>query len=583
MDLSFEQRLLRFLTLEEDDERRSHEDLRALSVEERVLEGECIQNAVLEDQRGDTWRFRVDENVSKFRSGDAVLVGDGVDFEAAVGLAYGGFDARAGLLVLRRDRFQRVDIPLEIGQSYCIDRRPLGLRGRLQDVVRAGFAEPTLAAALEGRLQLAHDEARLERARAHLQACGLNPSQVEAGAAAIAAERLALIQGPPGTGKTRLLAEILHALCSKGCRIALSAFTHRAVDNVLLALRRIDRDLPLVKLGHARARDSALAGAGVRFLDPRGPLPPQGVVVAGTCFALAKLPPKRTFHYTVFDEAAQMPMPHAIAGMLLSGRWLMLGDHQQLPPVITARHADREVATSVFEHLAGHYGSHLLEVTYRMNDQVCAVVGEAFYGGVLRSAPGVAERRMPFVPGGALDEVLDPARSAVLARVDHLQPGTRSPEEAALIADLVAELTQRHGISHQEIAVIAPFRAQVRAIRSALQRRLGSAGDSVLVDTTERIQGQEREVVLISLAAGDPDTLQERAQFFYSTRRLNVALSRARTKVVLVASRGAFEALPRDPDSLRAASTFKRLWHRLPHVDLTAVYGASQLVDAAAP
>ena len=194
------------------------------------------------------------------------------------------------------------------------------------------------------------------------------------------------------------------------------------------------------------------------------------------------------------------------------------------------------------------------------------------YGGALSPAPEVAGRRMPFVPGGSLDEVLDPERSAVLARVDHLQPGMRSTEEGNLVADLVSEVVTRHGVAPGQVAVVAPFRAQARVIRSALQRKQLRGIDDIMVDTTERMQGQEREVMIVSLAVGDPDTLDARASFFYSVNRLNVALSRGRTKVVLVASRGAFEALPRDPDSLRAASLFKRLYRMLPHVDLTRVY-----------
>jgi len=94
-----------------------------------------------------------------------------------------------------------------------------------------------------------------------------------------------------------------------------------------------------------------------------------------------------------------------------------------------------------------------------------------------------------------------------------------------------------------------------------------------VVDTVERIQGQEREAVIVSLAAGDPDSLRDRSKFFFSANRLNVALSRARTKAVLVASDGAFRALPMDPESLAVASLFKDLRAALPEVDLTAVYG----------
>jgi DNA replication ATP-dependent helicase Dna2 len=195
-----------------------------------------------------------------------------------------------------------------------------------------------------------------------------------------------------------------------------------------------------------------------------------------------------------------------------------------------------------------------------------------FYGGALRPAAGVAARRLAFAPGGALDEVFDPARGVVLARVDHEQPGMRSGEEAELVADLVAEAARRHRVPLGEIAVVAPFRAQVRAIRSAVQKRALGGDEQLVVDTVERIQGQEREVVIVSLASGDPDSLAQRASFFYSTNRLNVALSRARTKAILVGARGAFEALPHDVDSLRGAAAFRRLAAMVPQVDLTKVY-----------
>ena len=571
MDISFEQRLQRMLWREEEGEARSVKDLRALSAEERVLEGECIHAAVFRGRAGtDAFDFSVTENMSKFREGDALLVGDGVDFEAAAPLVFDRYDGKEHVLRLRRDPFARSEpVELVAGANYCIDRRPLGLRGRLQDVVRAGFANDRIRQLLEGTLQPQRDEERGVRAREHMADRGLNAGQLDAAVAAIAAEDLALIQGPPGTGKTRLLAEVLVALCSRGCRIALSAFTHRAVDNVLLAVRKLDPDLPLVKLGNKN--DEELRRANVRSANPRrGGLPRSSCVVGGTSFALAKLPGDEVFHFTVFDEAGQLPIPHAIAGMLLSRRWIFVGDHAQLPPVITSHHADREATQSVFELLQGHYGSHLLDETYRMNDAVCDVVGRSFYGGRLRSA--VPDRRVPFVPGGALDEVLEPERAVVIARVDHLQPGMRSTEEATLVADLAYDLRARHGVPAEEIAVLAPFRAQVRAVRSAMQRKAVPDQGDIVVDTVERMQGQEREVVLISLAVGDADTLSHRASFFFSTNRLNVAISRARSKVVIVASRGAFDGLPMDPDSLRAASLFKQLFRDLPQVDLTSVY-----------
>ena len=145
---------------------------------------------------------------------------------------------------------------LENTAEYVVDRRSLGLRGRLREVVEAAFGDATLRSVLSGDHQVERDAARRERAVERLRQAGLNDAQVEAGAAAIATQSLALVQGPPGTGKTRLLAEVVVALCAAGCRIALCAFTHRAVDNAVLAIREVaDRaglDLPIVKLGKPR-------------------------------------------------------------------------------------------------------------------------------------------------------------------------------------------------------------------------------------------------------------------------------------------------------------------------------------------
>ena len=120
--------------------------------------------------------------------------------------------------------------------------------------------------------------------------------------------------------------------------------------------------------------------------------------------------------------------------------------------------------------------------------------------------------------------------------------------------------------------MIAPFRAQVRQLRTAIQHKELTGSEDLVVDTVERIQGQEREVVIISLTAGDPREVKARGAFHLSLNRLNVALSRARTKAVLVASAHAFLALPHDAEGLRMASRCKELRDRLHAVDLSRLY-----------
>jgi len=292
-------------------------------------------------------------------------------------------------LICGLDPFRRdVEPQFEVGATYVLDRRPLGLTGRLRDAVRATFASKMLTDVLAGRHQVKRDDARHGRAVAFLQETELNKAQVAAGAAAIATESLALVQEPPGTGKTRLLATVVSALTARSCRIAFCAFTHRAVDNALMAIRAEAPDLPIYKLSSSSSENRArMRAANIQLIDARrGRFPDQGCVVAGTCFQLAKLHERERFHYAVFDEAGQLPIPHALPGMLRANRWLFFGDHQQLLPVVTTAEADRGAAVSIFEHLHEHYGSTLLDTTYRMNDGVCRLISQTFYNDQLHPA-----------------------------------------------------------------------------------------------------------------------------------------------------------------------------------------------------
>ena len=578
MELTLQQRLLRYLAREQEGEKHAHREMRMQPIDMRVHDGDCIHDAVYLGREGNSHTFACKENCSKFRTGDKVAVGDGHDLDAAVPMMYGGYEPTAGVLRLEVDSYMRTArVEFSEGRSYCVDRRPFGGKDAMIDAVRNAFEWPMLASALEGSLRLTEDAGRRERARAALSARGLNAAQVEAGSAAIAAEQLALIQGPPGTGKTRLLAEVVAALAMKGCRIALCAFTHNAVDNALLAIRRVAPELDLAKIGGdtggVEESRVELRRARVRLGDSRRMyLPEERTVIAGTCFQFAKLSRDMSFHFAVIDEAGQMPIPHALPVMLRGKKWMFFGDHQQLPPVATAEHKDREAAESIFARLHRLYGGHMLDTTYRMNDGVCRLISETYYGGKLRSADGVAERRLKFVAGGKLDEALDPAHPVVWLRVDHQQPGSRSHEEAHAVADVVADLIRQHGVPPREIAVIAPFRAQVQLMRAAIAtKELPEIGDLV-IDTVERIQGQEREAVVVSLTAGDPEEARGRGAFHLNENRLNVAISRARNKVVVVASKHTFLSVPEDVDAMRTASRCRELRDRMTMVDVTRLY-----------
>ena len=378
-----------------------------------------------------------------------------------------------------------------------------------------------------------------------------------------------LIQGPPGSGKTHRLAHAVAAMARDGERVLVTAHTHRAVNQALRRIAEVAPDVEVVKAGKVAGADDlrrtrVVSAPSMRRL-PRGDGRPR--VIGTTVFGLRSawdLPP---FDRVVFDEAAQIPLAYAPCAMLCGGRFLLVGDHRQLGPIVVGDHDEPLAGRSLFEHLAESYEPELLRTTWRMNAGINAFPSRAFYGGLLEPSPEAAARRFAATPGGPFDACFDPETPAVLALVDHEGFRTRCEPEARAVADLAADLLARQGLPAADLAIVSPYRAQLRLIRTLLRRRVSAPRPLPVIDTVERIQGQEREAVIVSLCASDPEWLaSDQAQFFFSPNRLNVTLTRARTKLVVVASPRLFDAFPHRLESLANADRFRRLKAALPNV-----------------
>jgi DNA replication ATP-dependent helicase Dna2 len=128
-----------------------------------------------------------------------------------------------------------------------------------------------------------------------------------------------------------------------------------------------------------------------------------------------------------------------------------------------------------------------------------------------------------------------------------------------MIAEMLVALCEG-GVAPEKIAVVTPYRRQARRIRARLQQlHTGFLWRACLIDTVERMQGQEREVVLVSLCASEFSFLHQNAEFIYDPRRLNVAATRARTKLVILASRALSDFRPGEVDLMDDLDTLKGL------------------------
>jgi DNA replication ATP-dependent helicase Dna2 len=235
-------------------------------------------------------------------------------------------------------------------------------------------------------------------------------------------------------------------------------------------------------------------------------------------------------------------------GMLAGSKYVFIGDENQLPPVTIFSAPDLK-QTSIFTYLTGHGNETMLNITYRLNDVLADWPSRTFYNHELKPSEKAASRRLHLSPEPTRwDFVLDPEAPAVFLDLCHQNTTVRSRIEAETVVELILSLLMRD-VSPEDIGVVVPYRAQSRLIRSLL-RRIIEDEDTVkklVVDTVERMQGQEREVVIVSFATASPKFAAQMAEFLFQPQRLNVAVTRPRTKLILVGSHSMLSADQYDP------------------------------------
>lgn len=419
-------------------------------------------------------------------------------------------------------------------------------------------------------------------------------------------EPVRLVQGPPGSGKSRTLglavvARLVAAATEgRALRVAVTAKTHSAVQVALDSIARAWSawiaagsavplaltDLPIVKLGGSSVTPR---GVNVRWAEPRkGPkelraLLDGTVVFGGTpggLSALLETTQRKTrwsglFDLLLIDEASQMSLPEGLlAASTLHdrGHLIVVGDHRQMSPIITHswQHAVGSLAQwapnrSLFKWLLdAHAPVVALDESFRLHRDHAAFLQQAIY-----HADGIHfhSRRTELLPRHTFTEPFVNAVlqwDAPLIVVEHHERTSRQSNEleAALVAELV-RASQELGLDPRDgIGVVVPHRAQ----KAALRARLPELASADSIDTVERFQGGERDMIIVACTASDPDYIMAEAEFLMDPQRLNVALSRARKKLIVVAAATVFGALPIDLPIFERAELWKRLHaHVSPH------------------
>ena len=545
---------------------------------DRLAKGQCQRFLKLEPgpESGTLWAY-TDGSDSRFREGDLVCLHGGSPLTAMIAreAAFEAEDEERWLLRVR----QAAAVARAFGDTPCYaDPDDFDLSKYYDEVLDdIGQAMPPsrahymLMPLLDGRISDAFDPRDFEEAEATALAEGLNAAQAEAVGKIVAAEQVACIQGPPGTGKTRVLALAARLLVERGERVLVTSHTHMAINNALNKIAA--QGVKVAKIGRGT---QALGLEGVSGADSFAEWhgrPEGGYVVGATPFATCTYRLENCeFDTVIFDEASQVTLPMALMAMRRGSRFVFIGDQKQLPPVLLARSVLEDIPGSIFAKLTAHnVDSVMLTDTYRLNAELTAWPSRAFYGGRLRAAGPNRMRKLVLdgQPGDdPFDAVLrDPASAIFIPTTDPLAR-SRNPQDAERVASL-CEAALAGGLAPHQIGIVTPFRAHGRTVRRVLVARLGwHAAQAIVADTVERMQGQERELVLLSLATGNLRFLAAIAGFFFQPERLNVSVTRAMTKLVIIGPELPPEFAALDDEMGRWLDLYRSLLAQARRIDL---------------
>ena len=410
----------------------------------------------------------------------------------------------------------------------------------------------------------------------------LNPTQEKAVNEVLRAKDVTVVHGPPGTGKTTTLVEAIYQTLHRETQVLVCAQSNMAVD--WISEKLVDHGVPVLRIGNpTRVNDKMLSFTYERKFEAHPDYPElwavrrdirqvhqqkpsnkhqrlarlrdraqelemrinadlfnEARVVACTLVGTAnKLMVGQKFSTLFIDEAAQALEPACWIAIRRAGRVILAGDHQQLPPTIKCYEAMREgLGRTLMERIVEAQPEcvTLLGVQYRMNDAIMKFSSDWFYEGKLQSDPSVRHR-----------SVLD--YETPIVWIDNEEPEQYVGENHGRINKAEADLLLLHlqgyinkvGINRFleeriDVGNISPYRVQTHYLRQQIRQReeFRRVRHLITVGTVDGFQGQERDIILISLVRSN-----EHGQigFLSDLRRMNVAMTRARMKLLIFGNR----------------------------------------------
>jgi predicted RecB family nuclease len=370
------------------------------------------------------------------------------------------------------------------------------------------------------------------------------------------------IQGPPGSGKTYTGARMILAELANGRKVGVTATSHKVISNLLKEVYDAATKAGTTVTGIQKADEDQWCQIGaIEHVEDNAAIldaltSGRVHLAAGTAWLWSREDMAGTLDVLFIDEAGQFSLANALAVAPAAKNLVLLGDPRQLQQPQQGLHPPGTDVSALDHLLAGKATipddrGLFLDQTWRLHPEICAFTSEIYYDDRLTSRAGLERQR---VTGTA------PATGSGLrwVPVEHVGSQNESPEEAATIASLIKGLLESGStwtnvkgeekrIELNDILVVAPYNAQVAAIEKALP-------PAARVGTVDKFQGQEAPIVIYSMASSSAEDAPRGMEFLYSPNRLNVATSRARCLVILVANGRLFFPECRTPEQMRLAN-----------------------------
>ncbi|MDR0766823.1 MAG: AAA family ATPase [Odoribacteraceae bacterium] len=409
-----------------------------------------------------------------------------------------------------------------------------------------------------------------------------------------------ILVGPPGTGKTSIaLKAMVEEFRADNLDVLLLSYTNRAVDEICETLEQLDGRPPYVRVGpelpcaaayRHRLLEKIIAPCKKRK-EIRDAIDAHHLFVATTTAIAGKttLFLLKHFHVAIIDEASQILEPQVIGilsakdhqGNNAIDKFILVGDHKQLPAIVMqsrqesaapgelpARAGVIDRRDSLFERLHRLYKHDprvvaSLDKQGRMHPEISRFPAREFYGDRLTIVPVPHQQEGPPVDfprrddGNPLERLV--ATRRLLFFPSRADTGKQNRDEAAIVAAVVAAYRALCGKNHlrvvphaggegeTSIGVITPYRNQIALIRQEINKT-GDA-DDVTIDTVERFQGSQRDMIIYSCCVNDPrqlellsNTVEEEG--IVIDRKLNVAITRARKQLFITGNPGILSRSP---------------------------------------